>query len=76
MLSRALQDPEQANTDVGIGVVNMALSPVKMICMCGSFVSKLCEATLGAALPVVINGATDATFACVSHSPFFLKSSI
>lgn len=63
VLSRALQDPEQANTN--IGVVNMSLSPVEMIRMCASFVSELCEATLGAAPPVVIDGATDATFAYV-----------
>jgi 26S proteasome regulatory subunit T1 len=68
VLSHALQNPEQANADVGI--VNMALSPVEMIRMCSSFVSELCEATLGAAPPIVINGATDATFACVSHSPY------
>ena len=61
VLSRALQNPEQANTNVG--VVNMSLSPVEMIRMCASFVSELCEATLGAAPPVVIDGATDATFA-------------
>ena len=64
VLSRALHNPEQANaTDVGI--VNMALSPVEMIRMCASFVSELCEATLGAAPQVVIDGATDATFAYV-----------
>jgi 26S proteasome regulatory subunit T1 len=61
VLSRALQDPEQAKTN--IGVVDMSLSPVKMIRMCASFVSELCEATLGAAPHVVIDGATDATFA-------------
>jgi 26S proteasome regulatory subunit T1 len=61
VLSRALQDPEQANTN--IGVVDMSLSPVEMIRMCASFVSELCEATLGAAPLVVIDGATDATFA-------------
>jgi 26S proteasome regulatory subunit T1 len=68
VLSHALQNPEQANADVGI--VNMALSPVEMIRMCGSFVSELCEATLGAAPPIIIDGATDATFACVSPFPF------
>jgi hypothetical protein len=61
ILSRALQDPEQANTN--IGVVDMSLSPVKMIRMCASFVSELCEATLGAAPLVIIDGETDATFA-------------
>jgi 26S proteasome regulatory subunit T1 len=71
VLSRALQNPERANADLGIGVVNMALSPVEMIRMCGSFVSELCEATLGAAPPIVIDGATDDTFACVfPHSRF------
>jgi 26S proteasome regulatory subunit T1 len=63
VLSRALQDTEQPNADVG--VVDMALSPVEIIRMCASFVGELCEATLGAAPPVVIDGATDATFACV-----------
>ena len=66
VLSRALQNPEQANTDVG--VVDAALSPVEMIRMCGSFVSELCEATLGAAPPIVIDGAHDTTFACVFYS--------
>ena len=61
VLSRALQDPEQANTN--IGVVDKSLSPVEMIRMCASFVSELCEATLGAAPQVVIDGETDATFA-------------
>jgi 26S proteasome regulatory subunit T1 len=71
VLSRALQDPEQANTN--IGVVNMSLRPVEMIRMCASFVSELCEATLGAAPPVVIDGATDATFAYVPvHMEYIL----
>jgi 26S proteasome regulatory subunit T1 len=63
VLSRALQNPDQAKTNVGI--VDMTLSPVEMIRMCGSFVSELCEATLGAAPSIVIDGTTDATFACV-----------
>ncbi|KAI0303441.1 hypothetical protein B0F90DRAFT_1809640 [Multifurca ochricompacta] len=54
VLSRALRNPEQANTEVG--VINMTLSPVEMIRM---------SATLGAAPPFVIDGATDATFAYV-----------
>ncbi|KAI9456219.1 hypothetical protein BJY52DRAFT_1204797 [Lactarius psammicola] len=71
VLSRALQDPEQAKTN--IGVVNMSLSPVEMIRMCASFVSELCEATLGAAPPVVIDGVTDATFAYVPvHMEYIL----
>jgi 26S proteasome regulatory subunit T1 len=69
VLSRALQNPEQANAR-DVGIVNMALSPVEMIRMCASFVSELCEATLGAAPPIVIDGATDATFACVLSPPF------
>ncbi|KAI9446866.1 hypothetical protein H4582DRAFT_2125135 [Lactarius indigo] len=71
VLSRTLQDPEQANTN--IGVVNMSLSPIEMIRMCASFVSELCEATLGAAPPVVIDGVTDATFAYVPvHMEYIL----
>ena len=67
VLSRALQNPEQARAN-DVGIVDMALSPVEMIRMCASFVSELCEATLGAAPPIVIDGATDATFACVVFS--------
>src|SRR6266567_2054430 len=69
VLSHALQNPEQAN-NADVGIVNMALSPVEMIRMCGSFVSELCEASLGSAPSIIIDGATDATFACVpvSHS--------
>ena len=71
VLSRALQNPERANADGGVGIVDMALSPVEMIRMCASFVTELCEATLGAAPSIVIDGATDATFACVVFpSPF------
>ena len=64
VLSHAMQNPEQVNANVGI--VNMALSPVEMIRMCGSFVSELCEGSLGAAPPIIIDGATSATFACVT----------
>ena len=70
VLSRALQKPEQARAN-DVGIVDMALSPVGMIRMCASFVTELCEATLGAAPSIVIEGATDATFACVVFpSPF------
>ncbi len=69
VLSHAVQNPEQANSD-DVGIVDRALSPAKMIRMCGSFVSELCEATLGAAPSIVIDGETDATFACVPISHF------
>ena len=61
-LSRDLQNP-RGNMQDHIGVVDMACSPKKMIQMCGSFVSELCEATLGASPKVVIDGQPDATFA-------------
>ncbi|KAI0262950.1 P-loop containing nucleoside triphosphate hydrolase protein [Gloeopeniophorella convolvens] len=71
VLSRAIQNPEHAHSNVG--VVNAALSPVEMIRMCSSFVTELCEATLGTAPPVVIDGATDATFAYVPvHMEYIL----
>jgi hypothetical protein len=72
VLSRALQNTEQANA-TNVGIVDMALSPVKMIRMCASFVSELCEATLGSAPQIVIDGATDATFAYVC---WFISSTI
>jgi 26S proteasome regulatory subunit T1 len=60
-LSRALKVSEDSGTHVG--VVNMACSPTEMIKMCGSFVSDLCEATLGASPSIVIDGHPNATFA-------------
>ncbi|KAH9857781.1 26S proteasome subunit P45 [Lenzites betulinus] len=48
-----------------LGVVDLACSPKEMIGVCGSFVSDLCEATLGASPPIVIDGDADATFAYV-----------
>ncbi|THH15882.1 hypothetical protein EW146_g4669 [Bondarzewia mesenterica] len=61
-LSQALQDPARFN-DEYVGVVHMKCSPREMIRMCGSFVSELCEASLGASPPIVIDGHPDATFA-------------
>ncbi|KAI0822651.1 26S proteasome subunit P45 [Trametes gibbosa] len=48
-----------------LGVVDLACSPKEMIGVCGSFVSDLCEATLGASPQIVIDGDVDATFAYV-----------
>ncbi|KAG6841210.1 hypothetical protein C0991_000872 [Blastosporella zonata] len=62
-LSQALENPEADASQVG--VVDTKCSPKTMIKMCGSFVSELCEATLGATPPLVINGHVDATFAYV-----------
>lgn len=45
-----------------VGVVDLNCSPKKMIGMCGSFVTDLCEATLGASPVIVIDGHKDATF--------------
>lgn len=61
-ISRDLQHPEQASSD-HVGVVELACSPKKMIRMVGSFVSELCEATLGASPEIIIDGEVDATFA-------------
>jgi 26S proteasome regulatory subunit T1 len=61
-LSRDLQSRSNSHRD-HIGVVHMACSPKNMIKLCGSFVTDLCEATLGSSPEIVINGETDATFA-------------
>lgn len=45
-----------------VGVVDMQCSPKKAVEMCGSFVTELCEATLGASPPIIIDGHTDAVF--------------
>ncbi|KAI0928201.1 hypothetical protein AcW1_005518 [Taiwanofungus camphoratus] len=62
-LSRALER-EDSSTD-HLGVVHMACSPRDMIRMCGSWVSDLSEATLGASPEIVIDGEIGATFAYV-----------
>jgi 26S proteasome regulatory subunit T1 len=62
-LTHALKDPTPSSTR--FGVVDMACSPTKMAQMCGSYVSELCEATLGAAPKVVVNGHPDVKFAYV-----------
>ncbi|KAA1470670.1 alpha-ketoacid dehydrogenase kinase [Dentipellis sp. KUC8613] len=48
-----------------IGIIDMACSPMELLQTCGSFVSELCEATLGATTSIVIDGHVDATFAYV-----------
>ncbi|RDB21247.1 [3-methyl-2-oxobutanoate dehydrogenase [lipoamide]] kinase, mitochondrial [Hypsizygus marmoreus] len=59
-LSQALenQDPDTSH----IGIINTRCSPKAMIQMCGSYVSELCEATLGASPSIIIDGYRDATF--------------
>ncbi|KAF5391736.1 hypothetical protein D9757_001648 [Collybiopsis confluens] len=60
-LSRAIYDSSHPH----IGVVNSRLSPADMIRMCGSFVTELCDATLGGSPVINIEGDRDATFAYV-----------
>ncbi|KDQ33645.1 hypothetical protein PLEOSDRAFT_1061289 [Pleurotus ostreatus PC15] len=62
-LSEALGNPEGDPTCSG--VVDMDCSPKEMIKMCGSFVTELCEASLGASPRIEIDGQVDATFAYV-----------
>ena len=63
----ALSQALESRTDVGLtshyGIVDMACSPAAMVKMCGAFVSELCEATLGAAPSIAIDGYQDTTFA-------------
>ncbi|KAF8738588.1 hypothetical protein AX14_010892 [Amanita brunnescens Koide BX004] len=62
-LTQALNDPSCDRHSVSI--VNRHCSPKKMIEMCGSFVTELCEATLGASPFIKIDGDVDALFAYV-----------
>ncbi|GBE82537.1 branched-chain alpha-ketoacid dehydrogenase [Sparassis latifolia] len=62
-LSRSLMQKE--NSRDHLGIVHMSCSPRDTICMCGSFVSELCEATLGASPKIIIDGEIDATFAYI-----------
>jgi 26S proteasome regulatory subunit T1 len=65
-ISRALNAPKEHSTHVG--VVDMACSPTEMISTCGSFVTDLCEASLGTSPSILVDGHSDATFACVGPS--------
>lgn len=69
-ISRDLQHPELAS-EQHIGVVDVRCEPAKMIKMVGSWVRDLCEASLGAAPDVIVDGEVDATFACVQLSRQF-----
>jgi len=60
-LSRALVEPGHYNP----GIVQTNCSPADMVRMCGSFVSELCNATLGAAPTILIDGDEEAEFAYV-----------
>ncbi len=60
-ISRALAQGE--STGNHLGVVDFACSPRELIGVCGSFVTDLCEATLGASPRIIIDGDADATFA-------------
>lgn len=59
-LSKALSEAQVV--DSYVGVVDPQCSPHQMIRMCGSFVSELCEATLGASPEIVVDGDIGATF--------------
>ena len=64
----ALSQALEVQRHVGVthyGIVDMACSPAAMVNMCGAFVSELCEATLGAAPALIVDGDQDTTFACV-----------
>lgn len=61
-LSRALRESPLAELH-DFGVVDMACSPAQMTKMCAKFVTDLCEATLGASPPLLIEGDLQATFA-------------
>ncbi|KAI6043114.1 histidine kinase-like ATPase [Pisolithus marmoratus] len=64
-LSRVLEAQPELGPTSNYGIVDMACSPAAMIKMCGDFVGELCEATLGAAPTIVIDGHPDTTFAYV-----------
>ena len=59
-LSRSLA---HGDDETHAGVVDFQCSPRELIEACGSFVSDLCEATLGASPQIVIDGDADAKFA-------------
>lgn len=70
-LTQALIDPNCDRRSVSI--VDRQCSPKRMIRMCGSFVTELCEATLGASPSIKIDGDVDAVFAYVFVLYLLLK---
>ncbi|KAJ1310449.1 hypothetical protein OPQ81_007182 [Rhizoctonia solani] len=69
-LSRAVReqsgrrlDKKQSVGEVGVASTNCV--PADMVRMCAAFVSELCEATLGATPPLVIDGVVDTRFSYV-----------
>ncbi|PFH47682.1 hypothetical protein AMATHDRAFT_50131 [Amanita thiersii Skay4041] len=68
-LSHALNDPDYNSQFVG--VVDMQCSPRKMVNMCGSYVTELCEGSLGVTPSIIIDGEVDSTFA--SYVPVHLE---
>lgn len=60
-ISRTLREPDLARHHIGI--VDMQCSPADMIKMCSSYVSELCEGTLGAAPQITLDGEVETTFA-------------
>ncbi|KAH7927711.1 26S proteasome subunit P45 [Leucogyrophana mollusca] len=64
-LSHALSSHEPSGLSSHYGIVDMRCSPANMVRMCGSFVSELCEATLGMSPSITIDGHPGATFAYV-----------
>lgn len=63
-LSRTLEDPEYLRDD-HTGIVHWSCSPKEMIRMCGSFVTDLSEASLGASPKIILDGDVNATFAYI-----------
>ena len=72
-LSHAVQTPAPNRSVTRVGVVDMTCSPTRMIGMCGSYVSELCEATLGASPKIVIDGCPESTFTCAGLFHFSLS---
>ena len=59
-LTRALTD--RSTSSDHLGVIHMSCSPLKMIRMCGSFVTDLCDATFGCSPELIVDGDINATF--------------
>lgn len=68
-LSHALATEDPGAAEAGVlmhnGVIDPKCSPAAMVRMCGTFVSELCEATLGASPSITIDGCPEAVFAYV-----------
>jgi len=68
---------QSGSTAKDVGIIHKETSPAEMIKMCASFVSELCEASLGSSPRLILEGKVDATFPYVPvHLEYIMTGSL